>query len=415
MNRSIYIKFKRNVIVLSIVITLIFLFINISLYIINNNYLINKVQEENSAFLELTTHLINENEISVALEYVEHYTHIHEVNIEVTDENNQILFSSDLANKYNYQYQLETLKGNFTIFIDNSDSITVSRIENNTIYINTSLLIIYIISLVVLIRMNKKNIKQINEDMSNVLGLINDQITENNDFNHYEFEKIYNSIKRYLENIDLLTEQKELNIKGLAHDIKTPLTIIYSYFEKVLKNDKLTYQEINNAFESSKKVNELLNEIIENKKRLNNQNVLIDLEIVKKIDEYKHIFGNKNIKIEFNTEKNIMILWNNKDFSRVIDNLFSNAYYYSKNDSIFRIKLYKKRNIFIEFISEPKNIKGFDTNAIFLKGYRGKISKNSNAYGKGLGLYLSSILLSNINGMIKASIENENVKFTIIL
>ena len=28
-----------------------------------------------------------------------------------------------------------------------------------------------------------------------------------------------------------------MNMKGLAHDIKTPLTIIYSYFERMLKKE----------------------------------------------------------------------------------------------------------------------------------------------------------------------------------
>ena len=60
MNNSINKKFKRNIIVLSIIITIVFLVINIALYIINNNYLINKVDEENNAFLQITTHIISE-------------------------------------------------------------------------------------------------------------------------------------------------------------------------------------------------------------------------------------------------------------------------------------------------------------------------------------------------------------------
>ena len=46
MNNSINQKFKKNIIILSIIITLMFLVINVSLYLINNNYLVNKVEEE---------------------------------------------------------------------------------------------------------------------------------------------------------------------------------------------------------------------------------------------------------------------------------------------------------------------------------------------------------------------------------
>ena len=415
MNNSITQKFKRNILVVTIIITLIFLIINVALYIINDNYLSDKVKEENSAFLLITTHIINENDVSVALEYIEHYQHIHKVNIEVLDSDNTMLFSSTIAHQYTNQFQIETLKGDFTVFIDNSDSITVSSFETNTIYVNVSLLIIYIISLIVLLRTNKITSQQIDQDITSVLKLIDSEDINNNPFNHSEFEHIHQIITKYIENIDLLTEQKEMNMKGLAHDIKTPLTIIYSYFEKILKNQPLSDQETKSSFDSAIRINELLNDIIDNSKRQNNQSIDISKLLNDKIDEYNQIFANKDISIINKVSLDISTIWTEKDFLRVIDNLISNAYYYSKESSSLIISVKKEAQLIIEMTSTPSSISDINVSNLFKKGKRGATSHLNNEYGKGYGLYLCKILLDSINGSISAAIINENVKFTIML
>ncbi len=415
MNKSINQKFKKNIIVLSIIITFVFLVINVSLYIINNNYLINKVEEENSAFLQLTTHLINENDVSIALEYIEHYTHIHKVNIEVLDENENMLFSSDVAHLYSSQYQIDTLQGDFTIFIDNTDSVTVTAIETNTLYVNFSLLIIYLFSLILLVRNNRQTTKEIDEDIKNVLKLIENENVNESTFNHTEFEHIHKIITKYLEDIDLLTEQKSMNIKGLAHDIKTPLTLVYSYFDKILKKQTLSEKEAKTSFEAAVRINELLNDIIEDNKRQSSKEINISTILNEKIEEYTHIFKNKDISIVKNIAEDIIIKWNEKDFVRVIDNLISNAYYYSKDSSVFEVNVKNEEGIQIEFISTPININDIEKDKIFNKGVRGSLSFKDNNYGKGYGLYLCRLLLSSIGCSVRMDIINENVKFTIML
>ncbi len=415
MNKSLNKKFKKNVLVLSIIITIVFLVINISLYIINNNYLVNKVEEENAAFLQISTHIINENEVEVALEYIEHYTHIHKVHIEVMDENENMLYSSDVAHLYSSQYNIETTKGLFTVFIDNTDSVTVSTIETNTIYINVSLLIIYLFSIVILLRNNRLTTKEINQDIGNVLKLIDSEKFDESNFNHTEFEHIHTVITTYLENIDLLTEQKSMNMKGLAHDIKTPLTLIYSYFEKVLKKQTLSEKEAKTSFEAAVRINDLLNDIIEDNKRQSSKEIDLSAILNNKIEEYAPIFENKGISIVKNIEESITFRWSEKDFVRVIDNLISNAYYYSKDSSVFEVNVKNNERNKIEFISTPININDIEKDKIFNKGFRGSLSFDNNSYGKGYGLYLCRLLLSSIGGSVSIDIINENVKFTIIL
>jgi len=392
-----------------------FVVINVSLYVINNNYLVNKVKEENTAFLNITTHIINENDVEIALEYIEHYTHIHKVNIEVLDENQEMLFSSNVAHLYTSQYQIETTQGNYTIFIDNTNSVTVSAIETNTIYVNVLLIIIYLVAMLIIIRINKRSSMQIDQDISNVLKLIENEKMDDLLFNHQEFEHIHKVITSYLEDIDLLTEQKEMNMKGLAHDIKTPLTLIYSYFDRINKKVIVSDEDVKSTFDASVRINELLNDIIEDSKRQSNKEVDVSIILVEKLKEYNSIFGNKDITIVCDVEPNITLMWSEKDFTRVIDNIISNAYYYSENGSTFEITAKNDKSILIEFNSQPIDIASINPISMFKKGYRGNSSTELNTYGKGYGLYLCRLLLETIDGMISAQIINENVKITIIL
>lgn len=415
MNRSISRKFKNNIILLSIIITGIFLVINIVLYIINNQYLVQKVENENQAFLELTTHLINENDIEIALEYAEHYVHIHEVNIEILDADRNMIFSSVVAHMYTSQYQIETLKGTFTIYMDNTNSITVNSIQENTVYINISLLIIYLIALLALVKINKSNLKEINQDISNVLRLINQDTNPKPYFYHEEFQKIYHTINEYLESIDLLTEQKEMNLKGIAHDIKTPLTIVYSYFERTIRGDQITKKDSITAFESSKRINDLLNDIILDNKQQNTQKIDIGALLSSQLENYKTIFQTKNMMIQSEIQPELYVYWNKRDYIRLIENLISNAFYYSKPDSTFVVWVYKKEKVHMEFLSTPIHIEDIQPELMFYKGYRGRSSALENHNGKGFGLYLCRILLKNIGGNITIEKLAENVKITIIL
>ena len=137
--------------------------------------------------------------------------------------------------------------------------------------------------------------------------------------------------------------------------------------------------------------------------------------LANKIIEYTPIFKNKDITIKKNIPPHLTANWTEKDFVRVIDNIISNAYYYSINGSTFELNVSGDKKLLIEMISTPTNVDNLDLNNIFTKGFRGVSSEVENSYGKGFGLYLCRLLLQSIGGSINVGIINENVKFTIML
>lgn len=415
MNKSIKEKSKKNIYLLTLLITVIFIIINISLYIINNDYLVKKIKEENEAFVEITTHIVEANDIETALVYVEHYTHIHKVDIKVYNDEGAVIFISDVNETYFNKYTITTTKGDFLIDINNKDSQTVLLVENNTIYVNVLLLIIYLLTLAVLIRNNKRNSQYIDEDIKNVIKLIDSEIEESEIFNYEEFKHIYNNVTKYLENIDLLTEQKSMNMKGLAHDVKTRLTVIYHYLNNNLKNKVVSGTETKKALEASRRIDSLLDDILKEDKTSNTQKFNIATLLDEKKNEYAAIFENKEIKIITDFQEEIFIQGSKKDLERIIDNIISNAFYYSKIKTEFKINIEQNQKTIMTFTSTPENILNIDVEKVFKKGVRGSLSHQNNNYGKGYGLYICRLLLEPMGGSITMSKENKNIKVTIIL
>ena len=85
---------KKTLITVTIILSVMFAFINLVFYILNNAYLENEITKENEAFVTLTLHLLNEGDDTIASEYVEHYSHTHLVEVEFYKDDN-LLFESD--------------------------------------------------------------------------------------------------------------------------------------------------------------------------------------------------------------------------------------------------------------------------------------------------------------------------------
>ena len=170
---------KRNLLILTIMITLVFVVINLSLLYLNDQFVAEKIEEENQAFTTLTMHLINENDVSVAVEYMEHYSHTHTVEIALVNGSGEILFTTKEDHDFTLNYPINTLQGNFQIFIDNTGGTTLDWASSQLITMNISLVIIYVLSVIIFLWVGRDASKKINEDIDLVLDMIHhDRVKE---------------------------------------------------------------------------------------------------------------------------------------------------------------------------------------------------------------------------------------------
>lgn len=215
-------------------------------------------------------------------------------------------------------------------------------------------------------------------------------------------------------------EEKVKNdlIVGLAHDLKTPLTTLIGYLDILQNTNENQYYEnikyINLAHNASIKIKKIIDDLFEFAKlnsidfQLNKQNVNLSTLVIQIAEEYKPIFQNKNLSLEYEIEgydtyADIDV----EQFIRVIDNLISNAYKYSDVGSTVYIKLLKKDKVELIIINQSKGLNNIDIERIFQKFYKGDKSRGEGS--SGLGLAIAKRIMELHGGELKVSKEADKL------
>lgn len=236
---------------------------------------------------------------------------------------------------------------------------------------------------------------------------------------HTEFDIIQNN---FVELVDALEDEKEKQnriIASISHDIKTPLTSILGYSDRLL-NAKLDENRKNDYIEKihAKAIN--LRDLTEEfddylscnlKETLKREDILMEdfLDIIKK--DYKDDLEEKGIKliIENNCEEEVLHIDCAK-LKRVFSNIIANSARYTTKRGKITIKC-KKIDKYIEFtISDNgQGVPEKDLNKIFEPLFTSDPSRKIS----GLGLSICKEIVENHGGYIYAR-NNSNKGLDVI-
>ena len=216
-------------------------------------------------------------------------------------------------------------------------------------------------------------------------------------------EKIYINKEKYLQN----------TIRGLSHDIRTPLTSLDGYLQVVGKG----VQNPNNQkyFDIMKKRIESLNNILdqlftfvklqEEEYKLEMEEIDISSLALETLLNYYEDFKFRNIEpqIDFPKDK-IFIRANTDALERIFQNIYKNILEHGTNPLSLSIsKNYNK----IIFVSKNK-IKGdlkVNKDEVFKEFYKADNSRKGSSTG--LGLAITKALVEKLDGQISADIEDD--------
>ena len=209
-------------------------------------------------------------------------------------------------------------------------------------------------------------------------------------------------------------EQERIEmIEALAHDLKTPLSVIRVYSEALIDAD----------FSENEKIEAYLNVIKGNAEKssnlvmqmqytsdLENINVALQLRDInllefleRKVSYYKLQAKEKEIDIVLKTHGNMEHLAVDTDrLERILDNILSNSLQYTPNKGNIEISVNEEENSIVYEICDSGS--GFlqkDLERAFDRFYRGDKARNSEGGHSGLGLYIVKKLVEQLHGSIK--------------
>lgn len=237
------------------------------------------------------------------------------------------------------------------------------------------------------------------------------------------------TINKLIESEKESEKSKNELITNIAHDLRTPLTSIIGYLEILVNNynisDEKKKEYINIAFEKSKKLEILIedlfsftkmnygDELIVNRERIDIVELLNQL-----ISELYPLFEKNDMECSLQTNVNkLMLNLDPKLIVRLFENLINNAIKYGKDGKniVVKIKNNKKlENVEISIINFGRLIPEESLKKIFDKFYRVDNSRTSETGGTGLGLAIAKSIVELHNGNISVKSDSAGTEFKVV-
>ena len=219
--------------------------------------------------------------------------------------------------------------------------------------------------------------------------------------------------------------QKNELITNVAHDLRTPLTIIVGYLELIKDDTALSKEDVHKysgiAYEKSIRLQEMMDDLFEFTKldnadiKLNKSMINLSGLIMQMTDEFYPSFKDCNITpIVDLPEENIYVQGDGQLLARVFDNLISNALKYGYHNTDLKIEVSgDEKYATVKVINHGDTIASEDIPLLFNKFYRTDSSRNSKTGGTGLGLAITKNIVDLHHGDISVTSDDQITTFIV--
>lgn len=275
----------------------------------------------------------------------------------------------------------------------------------------------------------KKEIRHIGEELNN---------TRENGYNKQiqvslvdkDLENMTTSINQnldYQKHLKLKQEQSEMQLKqsisDIAHDLRTPLTVIKGYLQLLDKDnqkenliertDDKSQQYIDICIEKSEMLKNMVDDFFElsvlesdqreiQLKEVNATNLLMQFVL-----DHEAIIREKGLtpKIVL-PERTIVLMGDDVLINRMLSNLLNNIFKYGKDS--FELGLEEMQDkVVIYFANVIDNNALLEPKKLFERTYRGDRARNES--GAGLGLYIVKLLAEKQRGEVNAEVQESTL------
>lgn len=224
---------------------------------------------------------------------------------------------------------------------------------------------------------------------------------------YHSKEKNYINKEKYLQN----------TIRGLSHDIRTPLTSLDGYLQVIENNNENFDKYISIMKNRINSLNNILDQLFtfiklqEEEYKLEMEKIDITSLALETLFNYYEDFKLRNIEptIDF-TENKVFILANRDGLYRIFQNIYKNILEHGQSPIHLSLREVDDKIIFVSK-NKIKDDLTINKDDVFKEFYKASYSRTGSSTG--LGLAICKGLAEKLNGEISADIDGEY--FSIIL
>ena len=233
--------------------------------------------------------------------------------------------------------------------------------------------------------------------------------------------------KKALVPIETAWNNQAKFIQDASHELRTPISIISSKLERMLKHPNSTISDevetIADAMSEIRRSKKMISDLLSLTKeeaitKLNISEVNIRSFIEDICVDYIDIadIQDKNFDIHFNL-KNETIFTDKNKLRQLLLIFIDNAFKYTKEKDFIFINLNQKDNSYTEIyiIDSGVGIKQEDIPYIFDRFFRSENVRDKDIDGSGIGLSIAKMIAINLEANISVKCENNKTEFKIII
>lgn len=327
-------------------------------------------------------------------------------------------------NKLNYSLLVEYRQKDSSLYVI---TMVIPNIADAFGIINTFLIGVNFISIlsaiVIIVLLIRKIVRPLSAFQAFAQRMENNQFLPVQVHTGDELEDVADSLnsmgKRIMSDQASLQEknqQMEQLMDNVAHDLKTPISLIQLYAEGLKDGlDDGTFLDtiIGENQEMAEMVNRLLYISRMDKKEYEKTRINLSECLEEILDKYSVMAEKNQLKLNYSLEKDIFIMASRELINSLFSNLLTNAIKYSSGNEV-SIELLKKENgIFFVIANETDN-PALELSKIWDPYYVGEKSRNKNLSGTGLGLSIVRKICETQQYTVNCSLQNRKLVFTVV-
>lgn len=404
MNSLFRLSRKRVLFIYFISFVVIVLLTSLGTRLVNNYYRSKIIDQENQEFIELFSHLVEFSTIDDAITVAEHYSHTNNAGI-IIHQNDGVLYVTDEAPESIMTYEVDIKEDSYIFIIDNSDSYVAIIRDDEVFLINVIVFSVFSVLILYFVYSRHRRNQRTLHDLLGIQELLEKRVSAPHHFFFEEFHKIYHDILDDLNMIDLLNTKKSDNLHGLVHDLKTPITILKYHLEEddIVKNKEAIIQSLND-------LTQIASDLIAEKFQGQHRRINLSELLRKELTLYEPSFRSKKMVIKTKINDDIYVNFNKRDLSRVLQNLLTNAFYYSYEETTLFVNLiHNKDSYSLEILNQGEHLDDEKIEDIFSK----RISDSEMESANGFGLYITKLLVEDANATIHVKSDDLGNNFII--
>ncbi len=303
----------------------------------------------------------------------------------------------------------------------------VRQDDNNFIFLNTTLEdintaskilkknLIYIIIVIMLlsILLSFFLAKKINKPILNLISSAKELGKGNYNVkfaksNIAELDELADVLEVAASEMNKTEELRRDLLANVSHDLKTPLTMIKAYAEKVrdlsYKDKEKREKDLNVIIEETNRLNYLVNDLLDISKiesgvdtlNIEEYDLVEDIKTI--IKRYEIVKETENYKFELDLPKKAVIEADRSKLNQVIYNLINNAIEHTGDDLVVKIAVKREKDHYVVKITDTgKGIAEEDKKLVWNKYYKTDKRHKRNVVGSGIGLAIVKGVLEHHN------------------